>query len=185
MDQYRRLTDAQRKTLRLYHRHMQIKEIALELGISESTVNQRLTRCREILGAPSSGTAAIWLADYEEANAICSRPSYRFSAMVNTDVLPSVEVETLTGVDDDSATIEQAQDEEAAPSLLEPHAPPSLWLPIATARTPKNRLDRWSRLAMVGAMAAFLMAIALMLAILAIGLQEILVSLQHHILPPA
>lgn len=52
--------------------------------------------------------------------------------------------------------------------------------PFTTAAAPENRLGGWTRLALVWPVAAVLMAIAMILALLLVGFQETLVSLQHH-----
>lgn len=81
------LTEPQRETLRLYHQHLLIKEIAEQLGIAESTVNQRLTQCRKAVGAPSSRAAAKGLAQYEKRLGLCSKSAHQFSTMAPAAVL--------------------------------------------------------------------------------------------------
>ncbi|BBF70947.1 sigma factor-like helix-turn-helix DNA-binding protein [Sphingomonas bisphenolicum] len=183
-DRYRRLTEAQRETLRLYHQHLQIKEIAQQLGISESTVNQRLTQCRRIVGASSSRAAARWVAEYEARDDICSPSAYSFSAMVSSSVLSSGEAVTVMGTDDGSEDSDMARDDAPAlPASAAPPGRPTPW-PLPTAASPKNRLSSWTRLALVWAVAAGLLIAAIALVMLGVGLQEALVSLQHLFIAP-
>ena len=49
VDRFARLTDGQRECLRLYHAGYQIKQIASDLGLAQSTVNARLERARNTL----------------------------------------------------------------------------------------------------------------------------------------
>lgn len=59
------LTEGQRACLRLYYRQYSAKEIARELNIAPSTVHQRLTASRKILGVARSMEAARILVDAE------------------------------------------------------------------------------------------------------------------------
>jgi DNA-binding CsgD family transcriptional regulator len=182
-DRYRRLTEAHRDTLRLYHQYLQIKEIAQRLGISESTVNQRLTQCRKIVGATSSRAAAIWVAQHEAQKGICSPSTYSFSAMASPSLLSSVEAVTVMGTDDGSEDSDMARDD--GPALPGSAVPPDNFpWPFSTAASPRNRLGSWTRLALVWAVAASLLIAAMILVLLGIGFQEALVSLQHLFIAP-
>lgn len=57
--------------------------------------------------------------------------------------------------------------------------------PFATASVPDNRLNGWTRLALVLPVAAFLLIAAMILVLLGIGLQEVLVGLQHLVISDA
>lgn len=177
-EKYGRLTEAQRDTLRLYL-HLQIKEIAQELGIAESTVNQRLTQCRRILGTLNSRAAAKWLVRYEEQNGLYSLSSYQFSTMASQPATPSTGAATVTGTDDGAADDNRVDSREPAlPVTVEPSDRLIPW-PFKTRAAPDNRLSTWARIALVLPVAACLLAAAMMLALLCIGFQDVLVSLQH------
>jgi DNA-binding CsgD family transcriptional regulator len=69
MDQDRldRLTEMQRKCLRLVYAHLSSKEIAPRLGIEPGTVDQYLKAAMRILGVTDRRTAALMLAEHEHA----------------------------------------------------------------------------------------------------------------------
>jgi DNA-binding CsgD family transcriptional regulator len=60
-----RLSEGQRQCLRLVHEHKTSKEIALILGISRFTVDQRIERACRSLGVEGRGKAALLLAEHE------------------------------------------------------------------------------------------------------------------------
>lgn len=60
-----KLSIGQQECLRLVGRHLTSKEIARQLGISKPTVDQRLDRARQVLGASSRAEAARIFADLE------------------------------------------------------------------------------------------------------------------------
>lgn len=174
-----RLTEPQRLTLRLYHQHLQIKEIARTLGISESTVNQRLTHCRKVLRAPTSRTAAKWFARYEQDNGLYKKSAYQFSAMGEPAVLPPDRgVDAMGPGNGDRDEEGEVQEHSALPNGDDPHnAVP--W-PYKTRKAPTNRLGGWTRIALVVAVSAVLMILLMIVALLGIGFQDAFVSLQHH-----
>lgn len=184
-DRFGRLTEAQRDTLRLFHQLLQIKEIAQALAISESAVNQRLKQCREILGAPSSRAAAKWLAEHEDQAGTCSSSTYSFSTVVLPSILPPDHEATVMEPEDGIEGEDIGRDEGVAQPIPVAHQVPkrSIPWPFATAAAPENRLGVWTRLALVWPVAAFLMVAAMILALLLVGFQESLVSLQHHFVP--
>lgn len=180
---YDRLTEPQRLTLRLYHQHLQIKEIARTLGISESTVNQRLTHCRKVMRAPTSRTAAKWFARYEEDNDLYNKSAYQFSAMGEPAVLPPDRGVNAMGPKDGE------QDENNAivehPAILDgDQARKTVPWPFETRTMPSNRLGRWTRIALVVAVSAVLMITLMIVALLGIGFQDAFVSLQYYFVRP-
>lgn len=177
-EKYGRLTEAQRDTLRLYL-HLQIKEIAQELGIAESTVNQRLMQCRRILGTLNSRAAAKWLVRYEDENGLYSLSAYQFSTMASHRLTPSTGAATVTGTDDGAGDDNRVDSREPAlPVAVEPSDRFIPW-PFKTRAAPDNHLPTSARIALVLPVAACLLAAAMILALLCIGFQDVLVSLQH------
>lgn len=65
-DQIAKLSDAQRECLRLANRHLTSKEIAIRLGISRHTVNQRIERACKTLGVPTRKEGARLFALYDQ-----------------------------------------------------------------------------------------------------------------------
>lgn len=63
-----KLSEGQRECLRLVHEHRTSKEIALILGISHFTVDQRIERACRVLGVEGRGKAAMLLAEHERGN---------------------------------------------------------------------------------------------------------------------
>ena len=63
------LTPRERECLRLVYQHMTSKEIALRLGISKHTVDERVEKARRRLGAKDRYAAARALAAWEAAGA--------------------------------------------------------------------------------------------------------------------
>lgn len=64
-DRLARLTEMQRKCLRLVYAHMSSKEIAPRLGVEPGTVDQYLKAAMRILGVSDRRTAARLLAEHE------------------------------------------------------------------------------------------------------------------------
>lgn len=60
------LAERHRRVLRLYRERFRLKEIGLELGLSENSVNTYLTEAVQLLGAPGRRAAADALARYED-----------------------------------------------------------------------------------------------------------------------
>lgn len=63
------LTDGQRECLRLVHQHKTSKEIAILLGISKYTVDQRIERACHKLRVDGRGRAAVLLAEHDRSPA--------------------------------------------------------------------------------------------------------------------
>ena len=65
-DRVARLTEGQLECLRLVDQHLSSKEIAVELGISSHTVDQRIRQALQILGVDRRAQAARLVAQYGE-----------------------------------------------------------------------------------------------------------------------
>ena len=178
-DTFSRLTEPQRATLRLYHQHLQIKEIANHLGIAESTVNQRLTQCRKVVGAPSSRAAAKWFALYEQQSDICSKSAYQVSTMAIPSVPSPHEGLAPMGTDNDDNRVEDMGDSVSPASLAGEERPQAFPWPFATRKGADNHLLGWTRIALVVPVAACLLVMFLIVVLLGIGIQEALTGLQH------
>lgn len=66
-DRVAKLSDGQLDCLRLVDQHLSSKEIAVELGISPHTVDQRIRQSLQILGVDRRAQAARIVAQYSEA----------------------------------------------------------------------------------------------------------------------
>ena len=73
-DPSKTLTEAQKQVLRLVARGMTSKEIAIELGISVASVNDRVEGARAKLGDVRRSTAARWLVESEHPNPFGAHP---------------------------------------------------------------------------------------------------------------
>lgn len=186
-EQYSQLAEHLRITLRLVNANMQIKEIALELGIAESTVNHRLAKCRHALGFQSSRTAARWLVAHEQSLEIGSFSTSSFSSMAAATLQPEDGAPNIVG---DSHEDEiQGTDLGTDPgtdkgSPLLPQTGQSAarfpW-PFPTENRQENDFTWKTRLALVFPVSAFLLVGMLTLIILAIGAQEMLVRFETAI----
>ena len=61
-----KLSDSQRECLRLVDRHLTSKEIAVRLGVTHHTINQRLERACRKLGVATRKEAARLFAEYDQ-----------------------------------------------------------------------------------------------------------------------
>jgi DNA-binding CsgD family transcriptional regulator len=92
-DPIENLTEGQKDCLRLYYRRFDAKEIGRRLQIAPSTVHQRLTAARKLLGVARSMEAARALAEYEGA------PLYEdvlYDEIDVADVTPSALVQPVS-----------------------------------------------------------------------------------------
>jgi DNA-binding CsgD family transcriptional regulator len=64
-DRFAKLTQAQLSCLRLVNQHKNSKEIAIHLGVSHYTVDQRVARACKLLGVQTRWEAARLLAEHE------------------------------------------------------------------------------------------------------------------------
>jgi len=175
---YSKLTDAQRETLRLFNEHLQIKQIAQVLGVSVSTVNNRLRQSRKILGQGSSRGAARWMFEHEETLRGCTKSASSFSAMANPTAL---DPDGQVGMSENDQGTGDAVCVEAAETPIEidlqaPTEKRSFPWPFPTASRRENDLGWKIRLALVFPVAIILMICAMTLVVLGIGFQELLVG---------
>jgi DNA-binding CsgD family transcriptional regulator len=90
MHRFDDLTDGQRDCLRLYHRGYQIKQIARQLGLGISTVNQRLERARRTLGTNNSREAARLFIEHEQGRKRWIPPTGSENPLGSSELLPSI-----------------------------------------------------------------------------------------------
>jgi DNA-binding CsgD family transcriptional regulator len=83
-----KLSDAQRECLRLVDMHLTSKEIAIRLGVSHHTINQRLERACKQLGVGTRKEAARLLAGYDP---IIYEPFAIAEVAVDPPVLPDLD----------------------------------------------------------------------------------------------
>lgn len=176
---FSKLTERQRVVLRLHHHHL-IKEVADHLGISVSAVNQSLTQCRNILGAPSSRVAAKWFAAHEQGADTYRESAYQLSTVSPNPSMPTDEGLDAMGADDGAEGNDRTHEVHPAslPDGPEPREFLTPW-PVKTRRVPQNQLRAATRIALVVAVAALLVAAAILVALLSVDFQDALVSLQH------
>lgn len=176
-ERYFQLSDAQRETLRLFHAHLQIKEIANELKIAESTVNHRLAQSRAILGFNSSRAAARWMAGHEEELRDWSKTTSSSAPMAFLpDLSPDGEVGTVEGdqkpAEAEHEPIITENDDDAFATRA------GISWPFPTSRRQTNDLSWKARLMLVLPVALILMIGIMTLAVLGLGFQELLVSFE-------
>ncbi len=138
------LSSFQREYLRLVHQGMTSKQIALQLGGSHHTINAEIAKACRILAAPSRIKAAEWLVAYDAEST-----SYERSYDPMT-VAPSSVLQPEAGRENSEATVHQSSSRPA-------------FLPFVTAGKPVNELS-------IGLRLAWILVIAVMTAILAVGL---------------
>ncbi len=73
-DRVARLSDGQRQCLALVDQHLSSKEIAIRLGISSHTVDQRIRQSLQILGVDKRGEAARLVASIMQSSPV---PTYQ------------------------------------------------------------------------------------------------------------
>lgn len=179
-ERFERLSEGQKACLRLFHAHYQIKEIATELGIHPSSVNERLQRARRTLGANNSNEAARMLAEYEQRRGVWIPP---------TGSANPVPPEASPAADDPATTVDAPLDEHLADSgLLTPHPVRSepattsrLAWPFPTRGRNENDLSSIARVVWVVPCAALALIAMLLIAVLTIGLQDVLTELPQSL----
>jgi DNA-binding CsgD family transcriptional regulator len=171
-----RLTDGQRDCLRLVLQHFSIKEIGRELGIAPSTVNQRLERARSALGVDTSPEAARLVARREGWSGIWTHDPRSVSP------LPAEPETGLSEVATEEIGRDDADDMEArAGRLNDPADPPYrsfIKWPFPTSGRRHNDLTATGRLAWVLPVAILSVSLLIILALLSLGLQDMLAGLQ-------
>ena len=177
-----RLTLKQRECLRLVLGGYEIKEIALNLGLSPEAVSERLRAARRTLDVSSSREAARALAAYEEADA-----SEAYMRHVNrSESLADLGAAPPFGL---SSPPEEAGADDRY-RLREPSAAfgPSgrgaietvLLPPFRTAERPDNDLNLAQRLTVIGVITAVTTTGLSLAVILVILLMQFLIQLSKH-----
>lgn len=177
-ERFTRLTDGQRDCLRYVLRGYQIKEIGRALGISPSTVNQRLERARNAIGASSSLAAARILAEHEGWPEIWIRAAGYENPLSAARPTTSSEVATNGSVTDD-ATRHTSKSEPQAGRTPSPRS--SIKWPFPSAGRPDNDLTTFYRMAWVLPVAILSLALLMIVAMLSLGLQDMLGGLQDSL----
>ena len=141
-----RLSEGQRDCLLLVDQHMSSKEIAVRLGISPHTVDQRIRQALQILGVERRGEAARMIA----ASSVTGTPSYQ--RLIHQS--PYIDANLLPGHDKGAVShlIRHADRAgEAGPSgVISEQKPAGRWLPLpmpfATRNQPSNEMGIAARL---------------------------------------
>ena len=144
-----RLSAGQLDCLRLVNEHLSSKEIAVELGISPHTVDQRIRGALHILGVERRAQAARIVAQY------CGP----YQRLIHQS--PHIEPDGLEGHPDDAVRhqirhADRAGEVEGAGFRTEQRAVtfvPSLQLPFATRSNPRNEMSVGQRLFWIAAIA--------------------------------
>ena len=140
-DRVAKLNPGQLECLQLVAQHLSSKEIAVELGISPHTVDQRIRQSLHILEVPRRSQAARIVAQYGDP----------YQRLIHQP--PYIEAEAATG-DEQGAVSNQirhagrAGEVRASDDFTE-HKPairPSLQLPFATRSHPRNEMSVGLRL---------------------------------------
>lgn len=147
-DRIARLTEMQRKCLRLVYAHLSSKEIAPRLGVEPGTVDQYLKAAMRTLGVSDRRAAARMLAEQEgsAAQPLVYQPP---------DIARPPEPETLiasTGERPETA-LGEAMREEPAPFRVTAPSAARLRLPFAAEGGARNDLGWGQRLAWIAAIA--------------------------------
>ena len=141
-DRVAKLTEGQLDCLRLVDQHLSSKEIAVELGISPHTVDQRIRQSLQILGVSRRAQAARLVAQ-------CCEPYQRLihqSPYIDANLLPGHDKGAV------SHLIRHADRAgEAGPSgVISEQKPAGRWLPLpmpfATRNQPSNEMGIAARL---------------------------------------
>jgi len=142
-----RLNDGQRQCLAMVDQHLSSKEIALRLGISPHTVDQRVRLSLHILGVEKRGEAARMLASAMQSS---SKPAYHRLI----DQSPHIDASGARGHQSGAVSQQIRQADRAGKTSLdgldtEPR-PTKRWsslpLPISTRSQPSNEMSVGIRL---------------------------------------
>jgi len=177
-DRFAQLTDAHRDCLRLVHAHLQIKQIAVELGIAPSTVNARLEKARRILGATSSRDAARLFALYEQSLGIWIPPTGSWNPIPDHPASPPESGEDTA---DDLQHVDEADGVASSGAVIGHRISWSLssirW-PFPTAGRKTNDIAPMMRLAWVPPVAAISLLILVVVALLSVAVQDLLATIE-------
>ncbi|MCA1838662.1 MAG: helix-turn-helix transcriptional regulator [Actinobacteria bacterium] len=148
-DRIARLTAGQLDCLRLVDQHLSSKEIAVELGISPHTVDQRIRQALHILGVERRAQAARLVSQY----------SGPYQRLIHQS--PHIEPAARTGHPDLTVSHQIRHADRAGgagrPGFLTEQRPASFWpslqLPFATRSNPRNEMSVGQRLFWIAAIA--------------------------------
>ena len=177
LDRVARLTPPQRECLDLYGQQYSVSEIATRLNISISAVNQRLRGGRTTLGVGSSQTAARMVVQYDRSRGIWIPPTGSENTVPETSLVPTDgPAQTAEGRSDDrladSGSSGEISSAAVAPSLI-------VKPPFPTAGRPTNDLTATSRMGWALTLAILALALLMIVALLSLGVQDVLVGMQH------
>ena len=176
-DRVAQLTEHQRACLELLLQHCQIKEIAQRLGVSVSTVNQRLERARRVLGAANSWAAARMMAESDRRRGIWIPPTgYENTLPDQSDPQPDEPAFIAKGASDDRLA-DIGYGRNPATGLISGGL--VIRWPFPTAGRPDNDLNAPSRIAWVLPIAILFLGLLMIIALLSLGVQDVLAGLQH------
>jgi DNA-binding CsgD family transcriptional regulator len=148
-DRVSRLTPGQLDCLRLVDQHLSSKEIAVELGISPHTVDQRIRQALAILGVERRAQAARVVAQYSEP----------YQRLIHQS--PYIEGDAPSG-HPEAAVSHQIRHADRAgevrgPGFITEQRPASFWPslqpPFATRSNPRNEMSVGQRLFWIAAIA--------------------------------
>jgi DNA-binding CsgD family transcriptional regulator len=148
-DRVSRLTPGQLDCLRLVDQHLSSKEIAVELGISPHTVDQRIRQALAILGVERRAQAARVVAQYSEP----------YQRLIHQS--PYIEGDAPSG-QPEAAVSHQIRHADRAgevrgPGFITEQRPASFWPslqpPFATRSNPRNEMSVGQRLFWIAAIA--------------------------------
>lgn len=147
-DRIARLTETQRKCLRLVYAHMSSKEIAPLLGVEPGTVDQYIKAAMRTLGVSDRRTAARMLAEHEgtQSQPLVYQPPEIARPTEPATLTPSIgqRPETALG---------EAMREDPVPFQVTVPSAARLRLPFAAKGGARNDLGWGQRLAWIAAIA--------------------------------
>lgn len=176
-NRFAELKDGQREVLRRMAAGRLIKQVAVDLGIAEITVHQRLAGAREILGVSSSREAARLFGEHERGQ-LYGPPIYSSIALPSAVASPpDTIVEAEHGASGERGQI-AAKGGRTSPDFVWMILAQA-WLPWRRGR-PNNDMTREQR---IGAITALMATFAIGGAIVAIAvvlLLSVLIYLSRH-----
>jgi DNA-binding CsgD family transcriptional regulator len=178
-EQYARLTEAQKQCLRLVFERYEIKEIAQRLDLHESSVNERLKRARAILGVNRSFHAARLVVEHERALGTWIPPTGSSNTIAaETDVTDEDDAFVGDGIFDDRLedSVSPFRRDGAGASIRRP----SIKWPFPTRGRQENDLAIIGRTLWVPACAVIALFVMALIAVLTVGVQEVLGEIFSH-----
>lgn len=158
------LTDGQRQCLRLVLAHKTSKQIALDLGLSHHTVDQRLRFAIKTLGVQNRTEAALMLAEAEENHDYrswsMSTPSFQKSSI--PPLVSPVAIDPAMDMDYDEVlardaekqphTLHDYQSNSTVANMFQQNPPFLPGIDLKTIR--KNTMSTYARLGAIAALSA-------------------------------